>query len=172
MWQQWGKWSLFLYFSLHLYPRNKMLYFQDNSWKSLKVAGDLAYHLVFILLVFLFSLVIVCAMLKDLFASVLKKDMAFKSEDLVNPCTLSIISNFFYFCYGVTKFITFFSMACKCLPVFFSPSSLPPFFLSLSPPNTSRNISLYANLSILYLWKTLTKGLDNHLPLTIPHLYF
>lgn len=81
-------------------------------------------------------------MLKDLFASVLKKDMAFKSEDLVNPCTLSIISNFFYFCYGVTKFITFFSMACKCLPVFFSPSSLPPFSLSLSPPNTSRNISM------------------------------
>lgn len=55
-----------------------MLYFQDNSWKSLKVAGDLAYHLVFILLVFLFSLVIVCAYAKRFICFCFKKRHGFQ----------------------------------------------------------------------------------------------
>lgn len=89
-------------------------------------------------------------MLKDLFASVLKKDMAFKSEDLVNPCTLSIISNFFYFCYGVTKFITFFSMPANVSLYFFPlPRSHP--FLSLYPLPIQAGISLFMQIYQSYI---------------------
>lgn len=131
----------------------------------MNIASNLANHLQLVLLDFLSSHESQqVTLLKDLFAPFLEKHTALNLEDLVNPCDLSISSNFLSFLlWRHQRSAFFFFSASQCcllssslsptlplsyppfLPPFFHPSFLLSFLSSTLPPIEER-VSLFMQI--------------------------